>query len=218
MAEETNIESVADNPVESIADEDPIEASQNASEQPQDGQEATTTDDAKVEPEKEQEGQNTEKEAEPEDYTLEAGEGFNVPAESLKSFQDVCKAQKLTKAQAEALLDWHRQYAGDVDKLQAQQEKQTIQDWQKQILDDPEIGGQNWKASVADCRRVLARYDTDGSMRKLLKETHADYNPVVVRCLARMGKAMREDRFVTSKGRGSSSVPLEDRLWPDMQA
>ena len=218
MADE-QLESIADDPMESIADEAPEEAPAEGAEQAQEGQEAPAEAQAKPEGEKPAEGQQDAQKPVPEDYTLEAGEGFNVPEENLRSFQDACKKAGLTKAQAEAMLSWHRDFAGDVSKAQAQQESAMLKQWQEQIMNDEEIGKtkQNFKAAVADSRRALAHFDTDGSLRQLLKQTHADYNPAVVRCIARIGRAMREDNFITSKGGGSNAKALEDRMWPDMQ-
>lgn len=214
MAED-QLESVADATMDSIADdapeapeEGPAEGAESA---PKEAPE-TPAEGAETAPEGQQDAQK----AEPEDYTLEAGEGFNVPADNMKSFTEACKKAGLTKAQAEAMLSWHRDFAGDVSKAQAQQESATLKGWQEQILNDPEIGGNNWKAAVADSRRALAHFDTDGSLRQLLKQTHADYNPAVVRCIARIGRAMREDKFITSKGGGTNAKALEDRMWPDM--
>ena len=216
MADEAQLESVAEEAMDSIADDAP----EAPEEVPAEGAESapkeapeTPGEGAETAPEGQQEA---EKPA-PEDYTLETGEEFNVPEANLRSFQDACKKAGLTKAQAEAMLGWHRDFAGDVAKAQAQQESAMLAGWQKQIMNDPEIGGAQWKAAVADSRRALAHFDTDGSLRALLKQTHADYNPAVVRCIARIGRAMREDQFVTSKGGGTNAKALEDRMWPDMQ-
>lgn len=215
MADEAQLESVAEEAMDSIADDAP-EAPEEGAEQAQEGQQTPAEGEAKPEGEAPAEGQQDAQKPAPEDYTLEAGEGFNVPEDNLKSFTEACRKAGLTKAQAEAMLSWHRDFAGDVQKLQTQQESATLKAWQEQILKDEEIGGANWKAAVADSRRALAHFDTDGSLRQLLKQTHADYNPAVVRCIARIGRAMREDQFVTSKGGGNHAKALEDRMWPDM--
>lgn len=215
MADETQLESVAEEAMDSIADDAP-EAPEEGAEQAQEDQQAPAEGEAKPQGEAPAEGQQDAQRPAPEDYTLEAGEGFNVPEDNLRSFQDACKKAGLTKAQAEAMLSWHRDFAGDVSKAQAQQESAMLKGWQEQIINDPEIGGANWKAAVADSRRALAHFDTDGSLRQLLKQTHADFNPAVVRCIARIGRAMREDNFITSKGGGTNAKALEDRMWPDM--
>ena len=214
MAEE-QLESVADDAMDSIADEAPETPAEGA-ESAQDDQQAPAGEEAQSEGAKPAEGQQEAEKPAPEDYRLEADEDFPVPEDNLRSFEAVCKAQKLSKAQAEALLSWHRDFAADVSKAQAQQESATLHEWQTQIMNDPEIGGANWKATVADSRRALARFDPDGALRRVLKESHADYHPDVVRAIARIGREMREDKFVTSKGGGHDAKALEDRMWPDM--
>ena len=214
MAEETTMESVADAPVESIADDAPVEGAEQA----QDAQEGAGAEQSAPAGESAPEGQqNAEKQEEPEDYKLEAGEDFQVPAENLSAFEKVCKEQHLTKAQAQALLDWHKGFAGDVAQLQEQQQTQQIKAWQDEILKDPEIGGSRWKAAVADSRKALNAFDADGKLRTLLKQMHADYHPDVVRVIARVGRAMGEDKFIGSRGESSGKErPLEERMWPNM--
>ena len=214
MADEVAMESVADAPMDSIADEAPVEGAEQAQDA-QAGDSGTTT--APTESTAPQGQQDAEKQAEPEDYKLEASEDFNVPQENLDSFTAACKAAKLSKVQAEAMLNWHKQFAGDVQKLQAQQESAQIRQWQDEILRDPEIGGSRWKAAVADSRKALNAFDQDGKLRTLLKQMHADYHPDVVRVIARVGRAMGEDRFIGSRGESSGKErPLEERMWPNM--
>ena len=213
MAEDITMESVADTPVESIADDAPDtapETPQDAQEGAGAGQPAQAGDGA---PESQQDAQE---QGAVEDYKLEAGEDFNIPSENLASFEQACKEAKLTKQQAEAMLAWHKGFAGDVSKLQEQQQTAQIKAWQDEILKDPEIGGSNWKAAVADSRKALSAFDQDGKLRTLLKQMHADYHPDVVRVIARVGRAMGEDKFVTSKGGGNDVRALEDRMWPNM--
>ena len=213
MADEMTMESVADTPVESIADDAPVEASESA----QDAQEGAGAEQSAQAGEGAPEGQqDAQKQDAPEDYSFEPTDDFQVPKENLDSFTQACKEAHLTKAQAEAMLNWHKSFAGDVSKLQEQQQTAQIQAWQKEILQDPEIGGQHWKAAVADSRKALNAFDADGRLRTLLKQMHADYHPDVVRVIARVGRAMGEDKFVTSKGSGTDVRALEDRMWPNM--
>ena len=214
MAEEVAMESVADAPMDSIADEAPVEGAKTA----QDAQEGAGAEQSAPAESNAPEGrQDAEKQAESEDYTFEPTEDFQVPKENLDSFTQACKDAKLTKAQAEAMLNWHKSFASDVSKLQAQQESAQIRQWQDEILKDPEIGGSHWKAAVADSRKALNAFDTDGKLRTLLKSMHADYHPDVVRVIARVGRAMGEDKFIGSRGESSGKErPLEERMWPNM--
>ena len=214
MAEEVAMESVADAPMDSIADEAPVEGAEQAQDAQAGDSGATTAPADANAPEGQQ---DAEKPAEPEDYKLEASEDFAVPQENLDSFTKACKEAGLSKKQAEAMLNWHKGFASDVSKLQAQQESAQIRQWQDEILKDPEIGGSHWKAAVADSRKALNAFDQDGKLRTLLKQMHADYHPDVVRVIARVGRAMGEDKFIGSRGESSGRErPLEERMWPNM--
>ncbi len=214
MAED--IESVADAPVDSVADEAPAG-------EPEAGQQAQAPEsivgDAPAQEGGQEAGQEAERpdgKQESEDYKFEATEEFNVPQENLDSFAAACREAGLTKAQAEAVLNWHKGFASDVAKAQAQRESQTVKAWQDEILADAEFGGKNWKATVADARKALAHFDTDGRLRAFLKAAKADYHPDVVRVIARVGRAMGEDRLITKGSGGADSRPLEERMWPNM--
>ena len=125
----------------------------------------------------------------PEPYELTAAEDFPIPQEQLSSFTETCRGAGLTKAQAEAVLNWHRaQYQEDTAWRQ-QQERETRQAWDKEILEDREFGGtvRNYRETVAAARRALDAIDTDGALRKLLKDTQGQFHPAVVRSLARAG-------------------------------
>ena len=213
MAEDAVMESVADTPVESIADDAPVEASEQAQAAPETEGASKDAQASEGAPEGQQDAQ---KPAEPEDYSFEPSEDFQVPQENLDSFAKACKEAGLSKKQAEAMLAWHKGFAGDVQKLQQQQEAAQVKAWQDEILKDPEIGGTHWKAAVADSRKALNAFDTDGKLRTLLKQMHADYHPDVVRVIARVGRAMGEDKFISSKGSGNDVRALEDRMWPNM--
>ena len=159
-----------------------------------------------------------EKPAEPEPYELTAPEGFNIPEENLKSFAEAAQKAGLSKEQAEAMLAWHKGQDEAIRKASAIAEQQVIAGWQKEIMDDPEFGGAKYKETIADARRALRFADPDGSLRKLLKDMKADYHPVVVRAVARIGRGMAEDKVVGNPlGRGVADTPLEDRMWPGMK-
>lgn len=150
-------------------------------------------------------------------WDLSDAEEFGVPEENRKSFEAACKKAGLTKDQAAAVYGWHREYAGAAQKAVQQQEAATVRAWQDEIAADPEIGGAHWKQTVADARKALDAFDDDGSLRRLLRQMKADYHPAVVRTIARVGRAMAEDRIITGgSGKGHDSRPLEERLWKPM--
>ena len=205
VVESTNVESVADDELESVADEGEGGSGQDGGE-----------DSSTVSSEEESGGGEQQK---AESFELKASEDFPVPEENLKSFAEAAMKVGMTKEQAEAMLGWHREWHQHITKQQSIAESQLIAGWQREILDDPEFGGQNYKATIADGRRALREFDPDGSLRRVLKEMRADFHPVVVRAIARVGRSMREHNIVgASNGGGNRErVPLEERMWPDMK-
>lgn len=159
----------------------------------------------------------TEPKKEPEPYELTAPEDFPLPEENLKSFTAKARELGLTKEQAEGMLKWHQEYDASVGKYLQQNETNVLQAWGKEIGADKEFGGANMKATIADARKALEAFDTDGSLRALLRETKYQYNPAIIRAVARVGKAMGEHGFVNQNGTGKTDVPLEERMYPDMK-
>ena len=153
----------------------------------------------------------------PEPYELTAPDDFPLPEENLKSFTARARELGLTKEQAEGMLKWHQEYDASVGKYLQQNEANVLQAWGKEIGTDKEFGGANMKTTIADARKALEAFDTDGSLRALLRETKYQYNPAIIRAVARVGKAMGEHGFVNQNGTGKTDIPLEERMYPDMK-
>lgn len=153
-----------------------------------------------------------------EPYELVAPEGYDVPEDNLKDFSKLCNEVGVTKEQAEKFLAWHQAQHEQNVAYAAQQETQVLQEWGKEIQSDPEFGGKNWKTTVADARRAFEAFDPDGALRGFLRETKYQHNPMIIRAVARVGRAMGEHGWVGAEGKGEGrrQVPLENRLWPDM--
>lgn len=173
---------------------------------------------AEQEPAKDtQDGGQSEQDEKLFDYELTASEDFPMPEDNLKSFSAACRNAKLTKEQAEKILDWHKGQYKDNQVFMSQQEKTILDKWNKEILADADFGGRNYKTTVADARRALAAFDTDGSLRTFLRESKQQYNPIVIRAVARVGRMMGEDKFTAQQSTGKEEKPLEERMYPNMK-
>lgn len=150
-------------------------------------------------------------------YELTASEDFPMPEENLKSFSAACREAGLSREQAEKILGWHKEQYRETQAFTAQQEKQILDGWNKEILADGDFGGRNYKATVADARRALQAFDPDGSLRAFLRESRQQYNPIVIRAAARVGRMMGEHGFVARNGEGKEEKPLEERMYPNMK-
>ncbi|MCR5564004.1 MAG: hypothetical protein K6F46_11705 [Desulfovibrio sp.] len=154
------------------------------------------------------------KPAEPEYFELTAApDGYPITDADMKKLNEMCKEAKLTKEQGEVVLKYmHGNYTAYQESQAAQLKK-----WVEEAKADKEFGGDNFDENVADAKRGLATFDTDGSIRAMLEETGYGSNPAVLKIFARVGKALGEDRLVGSSGKKQDEKPLEDRLWPDMK-
>lgn len=149
-------------------------------------------------------------------YELTAPEGFDVPAENLKGFSDLCNSIGISKEQAEKVLGWHKTQHEQNMAHAAREEAQTLQNWEREIMADAEFGGSNWRGTLADARRALDRFDTDGSLREFLRETRFQHHPQVIRVVARVGRALGEHGFVGMPGaqRADSELARLKRQYP----
>ncbi len=153
-----------------------------------------------------------------EPYALEATEDFPMPEENLRSFSATCFSAGLSKEQAQAVLDWHRkQYAEDVQ-WRGQQQAQVLDGWRREMQADRDFGGAKWKATRAEAARGFGLVDPDGELRAFLRETKYQHNPMIIRAMARVGRAMKEHEFTGRSGAGTRrDIPLEERMYPDMK-
>lgn len=206
MDKEQHGESIADDDVGAgIADKQQIDAADPTEPCKTDDVGGIADDDVGVQP-------NDAAAIEP--YDLTAPEGFEIPEDNLKAFATACHNAGITKEQADKLLAWHKEQAD----RQKQDASSVVQEWHKEIQADPEFGGSQWNATRAAAMKAFQVFDPDGALRSFLRETQYQHHPLVVRAVARVGRAMTEHGWVASHGQGEPQKPaLEDRIWPDMK-
>lgn len=153
--------------------------------------------------------------SQPYTYTL-TGDDTTPPLlkESLASYSEACRANGMTEAQAKAVMQWQTDRLAKAEAEQRRLTSQTLQQWNDEIRGDTEFGGSNYTRTIADARKALAAFDPDGSLRELLRLTHGQHEPSVVRFAARVGRAMGEHDYVTGSGLGSvSQTSLAERMY-----
>lgn len=194
--------------MDGIADE-PQEMPGGMAEDPKEGPGDNAGGDAKTPP--------GESGGSPEAWELSVPKDFPLPAENLSAFTARARELGLTKAQAEGMLQWHRDFHGDVTREMARREETVLRDWNREMEQDGEFGGGHLKATIADARRALAVFDPDGGLRALLRDSKYQNHPAVIRAVARVGRALGEHAFVTPGGTGGGrDIPLEERMYPNM--
>lgn len=152
----------------------------------------------------------------PEKYDLKLAEGSKLDAKAVDDIAAFAKSNGLSQDAAKALLERENQNREAYVEAQKQQLEEAQKQWVESIKADKEIGGDKLKESVEGGRRALEKFGSE-SLIKELDETGLGNHPELVRFLARIGKAMREDKVVLSQApTGGDKIRPEKALYPNM--
>lgn len=133
---------------------------------------------------------------------LKFPDGLQVDQNLVDGFIATATDLKLTTEQAQKIADAYVASARKASERLEAEHRVAVESWEKQILADKDLGGQNYDATKATARRAIAQFGTPG-LRQLLEETGLGSNPEVVRFVARVGQALAEDS-VAGTGAGVS--------------
>lgn len=149
---------------------------------------------------------------------LKLPEGSSLDATYLEQTKAMAKDLGLTQEAAQKLVERdNAMMAGFVQQHQTKWNEQVVQ-WEGVVKSDKEIGGNNFQSSVSDARTALDKFGTP-EFKQMLNQSGYGNHPELIRLLSRVGKAMREDKMVTT-----SSQPARDQksfaeaFYPSMSA
>ncbi|MTJ91735.1 MAG: hypothetical protein F8N36_02565 [Desulfovibrio sp.] len=95
---------------------------------------------------------------------------------------------------------------------QRQQWQEQVNQWRREVTEDPHIGGANLPATVARAQLALDRFDDGKRIGQLLEQTGYGNNPDVLRFFNRLADALMEDGLVQGQA-GGAMPPLEERMY-----
>ncbi len=139
----------------------------------------------------------------PEDYELTFAESTAVDEHLLSQFKDVAHELRLSRGQAERLA---RLYEGHVSGLSRQEDglvQRAERDWLAELKSD-----RDFPVQMAHARRALAQYGSP-DLAQVLNESRLGSHPAVVRFVARIGKALAEPEFRSSRQAGGELSAAE---------
>ena len=128
------------------------------------------------------------------------GLDFEIKTEGLQKATaekavEFVKTHKLSKEQADAFLDLRRseaaQEAAAEVKWQEEAKAAVVKqraDWTKQLRDDPEFGGQNYKNNIHQVDKLLSEHLP--GVKNTLTASKGMLNPVVMKDLAKLAAAL----------------------------
>jgi len=141
----------------------------------------------------------------PEKYDLKVPEGAFVDSKAVERIASLSKKRGLTNDQAQELLNEHADSVGAFVKDGEAELSRKSDSWQQEVKADKEFGGEKLPETLEDCKRALGRF-ADPEFAKLLGEIPMGNYPGLVKTFARIGRAMKEDKLVTSTG-GPAPIP-----------
>lgn len=132
-------------------------------------------------------------------------EGVTVDKPALDSFIKLLNDAALTpQARAQQLIDLQTNLMKQASEKGSELWDKTQEDWQKQTLADPEIGGAKWPESSAAISRLITEFAPKGKeaeFRQAWGVTGAGNHPLIVKFLANVAKKL------TVEGRPASGQP-----------
>lgn len=156
----------------------------------------------------------------PEVYEFKLPEGEQLDEKALPMVQDLFKELGLPQDKAQAvmdkLLEIDQARQPTVEQIQhAQMEAITKlnEAWSKECRELPEIGGENYDASLKTCLNVITRFATP-ELREMLTYSGLGSNPHFFKFIHAIGSSMSEDTFVHGGAHGQGPKSIEQRLWP----
>lgn len=162
-------------------------------------------------------GGDTQDTPEPWDVSaLKAPEGFEeVDSAALEAFVPLANEMKLSAEQAQKFVDL---YGDKVKSLQESQEatwKSTLDGWKDEAMKDTDIGGVKLTDSITAAKTTINTFGNQKVM-DILNQSGLGNNVEVIRMLAKIGKAIREDKFVANKASDSQPKTHAQIMFPNM--
>lgn len=149
------------------------------------------------------------------EYDLKAPENALFDNTHLEQFKGLAKELGLTPEAAQKLVERDNQLlSGFVDKRTQEWSTKTAQ-WGEQVKADKELGGENFNSTVTSARAALDRFASP-EFKKMLNETGYGNHPELVRLFANIGKAMKEDRMVSTGAPVSKEKTMAEIFYPGM--
>ncbi len=148
----------------------------------------------------------------PEKYVLKLADKSPLDAEALIRIEGLAKEKGLSQDQAQLLVQAEENSLINFQTKQTETYNQTKAQWAEAVQKDKEIGGENFKQSVALSSRVVERFATE-EFKKTLDVTGLGQHPEVVRVFARIGKAMSNDQLIMPGAQGAGKKEMKDILY-----
>lgn len=145
----------------------------------------------------------------PESYAFTGIDGLD--SKDIDAFSGFAKSAGLNQQQAQAVLNLGLAQNKAAHESMTRQEQQ----WRAQIVAEPDIGGDNIRATAEYAKLALKHYGDDGEIHELLDRSGYGSNPKILRFLYNVGKSVSEDTPPNAGSSGKEELPLHERMYPN---
>lgn len=151
----------------------------------------------------------------PEKYEFKVPDGVQIDTALLEKVEPILKGKSFSQEEAQQLVDFYTETRTAEVKAQQDAWVNQVNGWAESVRKDPEMGGQNFDATITAAQKAVAALGTP-ELKAMLHQTGMGSHPEVVRYFAEVGKRMAED--VIHKGgaadQGPASIAL--KFYPGM--
>ena len=148
----------------------------------------------------------------PESYEFTAPEGtaFEKDSPVIAAYSEFARSLDLPQDQAQGGL-------AKLAEAHAQHQQKTVNDWIEaqaaETRNDPEIGGDNFKANQIKVAQVFATFDPSGELRAQLEQSGLNNNLHLWRFMAQVRGAISEGRFETGDPTAQQTTTGAQRMF-----
>ena len=103
----------------------------------------------------------------------------------------------------------------NISKAQAEQHRQTVENYKRTLINDSEIGGANFDKTMKTANIAYTQF-ADEEVQKLLQETGLNCHPQVVKMFYNIGLKMQNDFIYGANAAAVQKENREDILFPTM--
>jgi len=166
---------------------------------------AVTAEDGQAKPD----GESAVVVEQPIDYKFELPEGYTLAEENQTAFEAFARTNKLTNDAANEALGLAVKHVSKMQEEAAQQWRDEVDGWGKQISADKDLGGDKLQASISFAQKTIAKFGSP-ELVSFLEQTGIGNHPELFRFCHRIGQQISEGGMITGDGVGETRKPTAD--------
>lgn len=150
-----------------------------------------------------------EKKVVPEKYELKLPENSLLDQSHVEDVAAYAKENGLSQEQAQKILEREAETVSDYQQTLREKMDEASQLWKQQVVEDKELGGQNFNKNVELAHRALSEFGSE-KLKEMLEKTGFGNHPEIVRLFSKIGAARAEGTFINPKANSGSTKTMED--------